>query len=289
MKFGDAVRGAEARLTEAGVETPRLDARILTAAAADVTPDEIFLRPDNEFDGGAEARLDEMVARRAGREPVSRILGRREFWSLEFALTPDTLDPRPDSEVVVAAALDAVPARHQSLRVLDLGTGSGCLLLALLSELPRATGVGVDLVPGACEAARGNAARLGLAGRARIVQGSWDAAVGERFDLVVSNPPYVPSGDIPGLAPEVARHDPQLALAGGADGLEAYRAIAEVLPGVLAPRGAAFLEIGDTQADAVSGILANQGLWIAAVHQDLGGRPRCVVAAREGGIPPVAQ
>lgn len=279
---------AEARLADAGIDTPRLDARLLVAAAAGETPDRVFLHPERTLGESAADDLEAMLARREAREPVARILGRREFWSLEFRISPDTLDPRPDSETVVQAVLDAVPAKQAPLHLLDLGTGTGCLLLALLSELPRATGVGVDLSPGACAMARENAASLGFAGRAEFRQGNWDAAAGQCFDAVVSNPPYIPEKEIAGLAPEVAGFDPALALDGGADGLAAYRAIAPLLPELLTPRGAAFLEIGADQTDTVPAILANQGLQIAAIGKDLAGRPRCVVAAREGGVPPVS-
>ncbi len=284
---GAATARAEAALAEAGIDTPRLDARILVAAAIDATPGDVFLHPDRAFAPDAAHRLEELLARRADREPVSRILGRREFWSLEFALSPDTLDPRPDSETLIEAALAALPARAQPLRILDLGTGTGCLLLALLSELPRATGLGIDISSGACTSARENAARLGFAPRAEFRQGSWEAAGGARFNLIVTNPPYIRTGDMAGLAPEVARYDPETALAAGPDGLDAYRAIAPVIAAVLAPGGAAFVEIGDGQATEVTAIFSRAGLRVPDVKPDLAGRLRCLVAARDGGVPPV--
>jgi release factor glutamine methyltransferase len=219
-----------------------------------------------------------VVARRARREPVSRIVGRREFWSLDFMLSPATLDPRPDSECLIEAALAAAPEDAATL-VLDLGTGSGCLLLAFLSERKRATGLGVDLSADAVATARENAARLGLAERARFAVGDWGAGVTGGFDLILCNPPYIPAGDIEGLAPEVAHHDPRLALAGGEDGLEAYRELAPELARLLRPRGRAVLEVGHGQADAVGRLMAAAGLSTHARRADLGGIERCLTLA----------
>jgi release factor glutamine methyltransferase len=218
------------------------------------------------------------VARRLAGEPATRILGARAFWTLDLRVTPDVLDPRPDSETIVIAALEAIATRKdEPLRILDLGTGSGALLLALLSECPQATGVGVDLSQEACAIARENAERNGLAGRAKIVQGSWIGGLTETFDVIVSNPPYIESAVIPGLAQEVHQHDPMLALDGGADGLTAYREIARALPAVLRPGGVAVLELGIGQGPAVAGLAEAAGLSVRGSREDLGGVQRALV------------
>lgn len=273
-------------LADAGVPQPRLDARILVCTSAEVPPEAILMRGETAMSPGDLARLGARVRRRARREPVARILGQREFWSLPFRVTPDVLDPRPDSETLVAAALELLPEREASYRLLDLGTGSGCLLLALLSALPRATGVGVDIAAAAIAVARDNAAALGLEARARFVIGDWgDApalAGAARFNLIVTNPPYLDDDDMAHLAPEVARFAPRLALAGGVDGLDCYRAMAPGLPHLIAPGGSAVLEIGHRQADAVTAILGESGLVATDIRRDLGHRPRCVVARPAG-------
>ena len=230
----------------------------------------------------AAGRFRALIARRAGREPVSRILGRREFWSLDFAVTADTLDPRPDSEAVVAAALRWCEGRTAAPLVLDLGTGTGCLLLALLSEVPQATGVGTDIAAGAVAVAARNAARLGLARRASFLRADWDAGLEGAFDLILCNPPYVPGPAIAGLEPEVARWEPRAALDGGRDGLDAYRRLAPAIAGRLAPGGAAFVEIGDGRAESVEAIMAAAGLWRFAGESDLTGTLRCLGFAGRG-------
>jgi release factor glutamine methyltransferase len=219
-----------------------------------------------------------MVARRLGREPVSRILGRRGFWTLDLALGPATLDPRPDSETVVEAVLAALPEPRAPLRLLDFGTGSGCLLLALLVELPTATGLGIDRSLAALEIARANARAAGLAGRAAFVQADWGGPLAGRFEVIVTNPPYIPSGDIAGLQPEVADFDPRLALDGGDDGLDCYRALVPDIARLLAPGGVAALEVGRGQAAAVGAMLTAAGLESLGARRDLGGVERCVTA-----------
>ena len=270
------VRGAlgEARGVEPG------DARLLLAAALGASRLELATAPERPLSPEEERRFRGYVVRRAAGEPASRILGRREFWSLEFDISPAVLDPRPDTETVVEAALEAVGKRERPLDLLDLGVGSGCILLALLSELPQARGLGSDRSEAAARAARHNARRLGLAGRARFVVADWDAPLAGRFDLVVSNPPYIPSGEIEGLSPEVALHDPRAALDGGADGLAAYRRLATALPRLLKPGGAAALEMGSGQAEAVTQLLERAGLKAQPPRADLAGRPRCLVARR---------
>ena len=271
----EALRALRAAFAEAGIESPAADARLLAAAAAGLRREDFVREPDLALGEDAVARLQSFAARRIAREPVSRILERREFWGLPLALTPDVLDPRPETETLVEAALAAFAARRgEALRILDLGAGSGAILCALLSELPHATGVAVEISPQAAVLARGNLAILGLAARSSVMVGHWDNALNGRFDIVVSNPPYIARGEIERLSPEVRRHEPRLALDGGPDGLDAYRAIAASLGRLLAPRGAFFLEIGPTQGEAVVNMLTAAGLDNLALTRDLAGRDR---------------
>jgi release factor glutamine methyltransferase len=275
------------RLAGAGVDDAAGDARALFVAATGIDRLALLVDPDRPVDGDAALRFAAMVDRRAGREPVHRILGAREFWGLPFRLSADTLEPRPDSETIVAAALDAVADRRTAaLRVLDLGTGTGCLLLALLSELPAAWGLGTDRAAGAALTARANARALGLDRRASFLVADWTAPLAGRFDLVVSNPPYIPDATIQTLAPEVRDHDPRAALAGGPDGLAPYRIIAADLPRILAAGGSAVFEVGSGQADDVARIGRGAGLDVASVRADHGGVARAVVLrAGDGGTP----
>lgn len=269
-------RLAEERLTAAGVDTPALDARLLLEHALGLDRSALVAGADDPVGEDAAARALELVRRREGREPVSRIVGERGFWSLDFTLAPDTLDPRPDTETVVEAVLDSLPDRAAPVRILDLGTGSGCILLSLLAELPAATGLGIDISAGAVAAATANAARNGLSGRARFQTGHWAGGLTERFDRVVSNPPYIPTATIAGLEPEVRLHDPMRALDGGGDGLDAYRALAAQVPGLLVPGGLAAFEVGAGQDGDVAALMTAAGLALEGIHRDLGGVARCV-------------
>lgn len=275
--LGAALAEGTARLAAAGVEGARRDARLLLAEAAGLEPGALTAWPERPLSADARRRYESHLARRASREPVARILGRREFWSLPFALSPATLDPRPDSETLVEALLACQPDRGRPLRLLDLGTGSGCLLLALLSELPAAWGLGLDRSAEAAATARRNAADLGLAERAAFLVGDWAAALADAqggFDLVVSNPPYIARNALETLDPEVLRHDPRAALDGGPDGLSAYRALAGELPRLLRPGGWAAVEIGADQEASAAAALAGGGLPEPALLRDLAGRPR---------------
>ncbi len=274
--LGEAVAGAAGRLDAAGVPGARLDARLLVAYAAGLPPEAVALDPGRMLDTEATARAVALVERRLTGEPVAKILGRREFWSLEFRTTADTLDPRPDSETLVEAALRLLPEHDAPLRVLDLGTGTGCLLLALLSEWPAAMGLGVDRSTAALAVARDNAQRLGLADRALFCAGDWAAGISGRFDCLVANPPYIASHEIERLDPEVARHEPREALDGGPDGLDAYRKIAPQIANRLTPDGVALLEMGAGQSPAVCDILARRTLRISAIFRDLAGVERVV-------------
>ena len=218
-----------------------------------------------------------LARRRLAHEPVSRIIGHREFWGMDFVLNADTLDPRADTETVVAAVLGVKP-QYASPRILDLGTGTGCILLAILKDWPGATGVGVDLNPGAVAAASDNAAQLGLASRATFRQGHWCDGLTEKFDIIVSNPPYIADADLANLAPDVTRFDPDLALRGGGDGLVAYRAMIPSARGQLLAGGRLYLEIGAGQAADVAALLVAAGFAFPAEHKDLSGFVRCLEA-----------
>ena len=278
--LAEALVAAADRLADAGVEQPMSDARLLMQLALGIDRARVLVDRSRRLTDAEQAAIHDMVARRAGGMPVSRLAGRREFWSLEFELSPDTLDPRPESETVVSTAISLCDRRDAPLRVLDLGTGTGCLLLALLSELPCAFGIGIDRSEGAARTARRNADRLGLSDRTAITVGNWADALSGRFDLIVSNPPYIVTGEIDGLAPEVARHDPRLALDGGRDGLDGARAVIPAIARLLAPSGYAVLEIGRGQSDEVIRLLTNlpadRPFGVIRRHRDLAGIVRCV-------------
>jgi release factor glutamine methyltransferase len=278
--IGSALAEAAAALAAAGVDEPRRHARRLIAAALRLSAAEVFAHPATVLAPAEEARIAEILSRMTAREPLSRIIGRREFWGLDFLLSADTLDPRPESESVVEAVLARLLDRTPAYRFLDLGTGTGCLLLALLSEFPRAIGVGIDVAAGAARAARRNARLLDLGERAHFAVGDWAGAVAGGFDAVVANPPYIATGAISELPREVRNYDPTRALDGGTDGLRAYRVIAVELPRLLRPGGLFAAEIGLGQEGAVAAILAQSGLGIDGFAADLGGVIRVIVARR---------
>lgn len=262
--------------------TPDLDARLLVGHALGLDAAGLIVHADRPVSDADVARIIALAERRIAGEPVARIVGEKEFWSLPLRLSPETLVPRPDTETLVEAALAFVRREgreREPLTILDLGTGSGAILLALLSELPAATGVGVDIAESAARTARENAERLGLARRARFVVADWAAGILGRFDLVVSNPPYIRHEEIPGLPLEVRRFDPDIALNGGADGLAAYREIINGLEAILAQEGRAFLEVGADQAAAVAELAELLDLE-AVPHKDLVGIDRVVELRR---------
>jgi release factor glutamine methyltransferase len=271
-------------LRAAAIENPRLEARLLLGHAMGATPEQLLRDPRAPVPTEAAVRFRAALAARLDATPVAHILGSQGFWTLDLAVSPATLIPRPDSEALVEAALDLFPDPAAPLRVLDLGTGTGCLLLAVLAERPQAFGVGVDLVPEAAALAAANACRNGLADRSAFLAGDWAAALSGRFDLVLSNPPYIESAAIAGLMPEVARHEPRSALDGGADGLDAYRLLVAALPGLLAPGGAAVIELGIGQRAVVEDLARGGGLTPAGARADLGGIPRALVL-RPGSAP----
>jgi release factor glutamine methyltransferase len=229
----------------------------------------------------ATSRLRTLTARRIQREPMAYILGEREFWGLPFKVTPDVLVPRPDSETVIEAALAVLSDRTRAWRLLDLGVGSGCLLLTLLTEFPNATGAGLDISRAALAVARGNAEALGIASRAHLLEGDWHVpgwldCLDGPFDLVVANPPYIDTAAIDGLMPEVARHEPRLALDGGADGLAAYRTIASAGPRLITSEGYLLVECGAGQALGIASIFSKEGMTPLVPWKDLGGVERVI-------------
>ncbi|MGD9544720.1 MAG: peptide chain release factor N(5)-glutamine methyltransferase [Methylocystis sp.] len=267
-------------LGAAGIGDAQEDARLLLRAATGLTRLELALAPRAPLSKEEAGALSHYAARRAAREPVSRILGERGFWTLDLAVARDVLDPRPDTETLVETALACVADRRDApLSILDLGAGSGAIVCALLSELPAARAVAVDLSEQACRATGANLARCGLSDRASVLRGRWAEALQARFDLIVSNPPYVRSGDIAELEPEVRLHDPALALDGGADGFDCYREIIGDAPRLLADDAVSIFEVGFDQAAGVAELLRTKGFEIERVARDIGGHER-VVAAR---------
>lgn len=266
-------------LERRGVEDARRDATALLLAAGGSTRTDLLLEPSARLSPEASRRLGDYARRRAAREPVSRIVGARGFWTQELVVAPNVLDPRPDTETVVELALDNLRGRRDDdLTILDLGAGSGAIVCALLSEFRNARAVAVDLSAQACDATRENLIRCGVAERAFVVRGHWAQAIRARFSLVVSNPPYVASAEIATLAPEVRLHDPTLALDGGAEGLDCYREISLDLPRLLAPHGLAIFETGAGQAQDVAALLAEKGLEIVEIRKDIAGHERAVAA-----------
>ena len=255
-----------------------MDARLLLCAACGIRHITLVGDPDLPMGQEAADRLSAYADRRLAHEPVSRILGYRAFWGLSFALSPDVLDPRPETEGLVAAVVEALgPRRSAPLRLLDLGTGSGAILAALLHELPGAFGVALDRSPEACQVAEANLKALGLGVRAAIVCGDWTAPLAGRFDAILSNPPYIPSREIAELAPDVRDHDPRAALDGGDDGLDAYRALLPDLPMHLVAGGFAAVECGWNQGDRVASLFRAAGFQAVSVNLDLAGHQRIVI------------
>ena len=277
LTIGAALSAGRMALEGAGVETSSLDARLLLEAAMDVDTARIVAEPDQALDTRQEEQYRSFLERRQNREPISRILGRRAFWKDEFVVTADTLTPRPDSETLIELAVDHFRCGAPR-RILDLGTGTGCLLLSALREFPDATGVCVDLSPGACRVALRNARILGLDSRTRIICGNWGTAISGIFDLILCNPPYIANREEEKLSPEVTEFEPRQALFAGVRGLDAYRALVPELAANLAPGGALIVEIGHRQGPGVSRILMESGFYVAARARDLANRERCLLA-----------
>lgn len=266
------------KLLAAGIDNPDLEAKfilkdVLNASDADMITGAI--NPSSN----QTARIAEIVKRRAGGEPLSRIQGYREFWGLKFKLGPGTLDPRPDSETIIDIAVKTM-RDNPPARILDLGTGTGCLVIALLHEFPHATGVAVDVSCEALEVAGENARSHGVEGRLQLIESDWAANIGGRFDLIVSNPPYIANPVIATLSKEVQNHDPILALSGGDDGLDAYRSILTEIDRLCATHGKCLFEIGFDQRDDITRLVGESGFSVVGVHPDLAGNPRVVEIAR---------
>jgi release factor glutamine methyltransferase len=283
-----AVRRSLAQLfRDAGLDSPSADARILIGHALDLNHTALAAASDRPVSPKESDAIYALARRRLTREPVARIVGGKEFWSLPLAISASTLVPRPETETVVdvaLAAVDATGSRQQALRIADLGTGSGAILLALLSELPNAHGVGTDISVGALMTARANAQRLGMTGAA-FVAGNMASPLGAPFDLIVSNPPYIASGDLAVLDPEVYLFDPRSALDGGTDGLDYYRTLGASVPELLTPHGALVVEIGAGQGNAVARLFSEVGLAVALPHPDLNGVPRVLLARKASSRP----
>lgn len=276
-----ALAWAARTFRDAGVEVQRWEAALILCTVQGIGRAALIGAPDAPLTAVEAERFAAMIRRRAAHEPVSRILGLREFWSLDFRLSPATLDPRPDSEVLVQAVLDRLDDKARPWRLADLGTGSGCLLLALLHDLPQARGLGIDRAAGAVETAAANAAALGLGDRAQFRLGDWLDGIDDRFDVILSNPPYIASAEIATLDPEVRVYDPLAALDGGTDGLDAYRALLPQAAARLAPGGLCAVEIGHDQGAAVSGLMDAAGFAVEPVLADLAGLDRVVVGRRK--------
>lgn len=273
---------AAERLRAAGVENPRREARLLWDLARSHSSTATAGEGDRRA-ATVEGAFAAFVARRAAREPFAYIAGRKEFWGLDFRVGPGCLIPRPDTETLIETALTLFPDRSAPLAVLDLGTGSGCLLIAALTEYPNARGVGIDRSPEALRWARENLAAHKLEDRATLIESDWPEEASPGFDLILSNPPYIPSGETAGLAPELAGYEPLAALDGGPDGLDAYRALAGRVGSCLVPAGKALLEIGHGQADAVCRLMAGSALKLLEINHDLAGIPRCLIVRRNLG------
>ncbi|WP_170370599.1 peptide chain release factor N(5)-glutamine methyltransferase [Ruegeria arenilitoris] len=277
LTAAQAMVAATARLRAAGVDDPARDARVLLAHAARIEASRVTLIAPEELSPEIAERYEQLVSLRAIRVPVSHLLGEREFYGRRFRVSRDVLDPRPETEALIEAALS-----QPFDRVLDLGVGSGCILITLLAERTSATGLGVDLSEAACLQASANAVAHGVQDRAEIQRSDWFGNIGGHFDLIVSNPPYIALDEMDGLSPEVREHEPRLALTDEADGLDAYRRIAAGAPDHLVPGGRLLVEIGPTQAQAVSALFDAAGLADIRVVPDLDGRDRVVSARMPG-------
>lgn len=273
----NALTSGAARLAAAGIDSPRLDARLLLGFAMELAPENLLVMQTVTEE--QLARFETLILRRESREPLAYIVGHKEFWSLDFEVGPGVLVPRPETETLIEQALLDFPDRDAPLAVADLGTGSGCLLIAFLESNPNATGWGIDRSAEALSWAARNAARHGVGKRCVLSQRDWTGNWDPTFDVVLSNPPYVSEAEYGGSSPEILRYEPRDALVGGDDGLQAYRELGPVVARHLRAGGRAYLEIGSTQADAVKTVLERDGLRVIRIVADLAGHPRCIVAA----------
>ena len=270
---------AKEKLLEAQIESSILDARLLLGFALG-TPQERFYGSEDEILTKTQAdNYIKIIERRCKREPVSRIIGTRGFWNLTLKINQSSLDPRPDSEVLIESILKTFPEKSDKLKFIDFGTGTGCLLLSALNEFPNSSGVGVDISKECVKIARENAALNGLSRRALFIESDWGGEVTDKFDVIIANPPYLQSDTIPTLDPEVKNFDPHIALNGGPDGLSCYRKLAPQFVAALKEKGLIFLEIGYDQMESVANIMEHSGFKCLHINQDLGKRDRCLVLA----------
>lgn len=277
MRKINLLKQAGERLFQAGIEEAASEARLLLCWASNCTRIELMQR--DEIPDDVVEKFQQAIQRRSAREPVAFITGEQGFWTLDLHVSPETLIPRSDSETLLEALLHHRPDRQQVKSMLDLGTGTGCLLLAALTEYPEAWGLGVDVAPGAAALARRNARRNGLSERAAFIAGDWAAAVKGRFDVVLSNPPYIEHAEMASLMPDVVKYEPHRALDGGGDGLMAYRILCRSLPHLLSEQGCAVLELGMGQAQVVMALAEAEGLKVLECRKDLGGVERALVLA----------
>ncbi|MFA5040402.1 MAG: peptide chain release factor N(5)-glutamine methyltransferase [Bdellovibrionales bacterium] len=276
MQLAVFLRNAGDRLEEAGVDNPQLDARLLAGHALGLDRAELLSQSRRLLTAEEMDAIEALLAQRVEGKPVARIIGKREFWSLDFLLNEATLEPRPDSETLVEAI---IKLGKNGRTILDLGTGTGCLLLSLLHEMPESTGIGVDISRDAVHQAAKNAISLCLTDRAEFRVSNWLSDITEKFDIIISNPPYVSTLSIPKLMREVRKYDPKLALDGGRDGLSVYRLLIPQLAAFLNPHGLVAFEVGQKQAPKVADLLRKNGFTNIAAHKDLSGIERCVTAS----------
>ena len=274
---GAVLRQTIKSFREQGIESAALDARLLVAQSLECAADDLVWREAEDFNPQAAAKLEKFVARRIAREPIAYIRGCRAFWKDEFAVSPETLIPRPDSEILIESVLSCIADKNAPLSLMDLGTGSGCLLLSLLRDMPNASGIGIDQSVGALAVAKQNARRLGLEDRALFRVSDWFSNVSELVDIVVANPPYIVDKDLDGLDQDVRDFEPRSALDGGPDGLSSYRVIAKSLSTYLAADGFAAFEIGADQSQPVREVFEAAGFFVDRIVRDLGQRDRCLV------------
>jgi release factor glutamine methyltransferase len=277
MSIATARRMVAQAFRQGGLDSSDLDARLLVGHALGLDHTALASKGERQLSADEVSAVSDLATRRLAHEPVARIVGHKEFWGLEFKVTPATLVPRPETETLVEAALAAIPDRSLALRIADFGTGTGALLLALLSEFPNAVGIGTDISISALAVARDNAVRLGVGSRAHFIACDYGSALRGPFDLIISNPPYIPSVDIAGLASEVRNYDPRRALDGGARGLDGYRAVVAHAGRLLAPEGIVVVELGPGQASSVAALMGKGGIVADAPKPDLSGRFRALL------------
>lgn len=277
MKLKDLLTQAKAKLKAANIDSAEIDARLLLQYSINFSHEKLFLYPDYYLLDGDIDQYMQLIERRINREPVAKIIGSKSFWKSDFIVNKHTLDPRPDSEVIINAALDMFYNKDMDYRFLDLGCGTGCLLFSLLQEYSQATGVATDISSEALKVAKINMELLGLENRAELLEQNWADSLTEKFDLIISNPPYIPRNDINNLQPEVKNYDPMLALDGGIDGLDPYRYLAKQIILLLKPKAYAILEFGIGQSESIKDIFVKHGYIIENILLDLAGLERAII------------